>query len=140
MANVETYIPGNTSVSFDGYELTGFADGTFIVVEYEEDSFTKEVGADGEVSRTLSANESGTATLTLKQTSDSNRVLHTLITADELTGEGVAQLVVKDNLGNKAFSSEAWIQKRPNLELGKEQSDREWVFACAKISFSPPAE
>ncbi len=140
MANVLTYKPGEVSVVFDGYEMTGFADGTFVTVEREEDSFTKHVGADGEVSRTLNANQSGTVTLTLKQTSDSNRILGELLATDEDDGSGVAELVVKDNLTNKAFSGEAWIQKPPNLERGKEQADQEWVFACAKIKFTWPAE
>lgn len=140
MADVETYIPGDTQVSFAGYELTGYADGTFITVEREEDSFTKHVGSDGEVSRTLNPNQSGTVTLTLKQTSDSNRVLHGLLATDEGDGSGVDVLMVKDNLTNRAMATEAWISKPPNMELGKEASNREWVFQCAKIVFTPPAE
>jgi len=140
MANVLTYKPGEVSVVFGGYELTGFADGTIVVVEREEDSFTKHVGADGEVSRTLNANQSGTVTLTLKQTSDSNRILGELLATDEDDGSGVAELIVKDNLTNKAFAGEAWLQKPPNFERGKEQSDQVWTFACAKIKFTWPAE
>ena len=140
MANVQTYSPGDCSIIFDGNEMVGFADGTFVTIEREEDSFTKHTGADGEVSRTLNANRSGTVTLTLKQTSDSNRILYGLLDTDEADGSGVAELVVKDNLTNKAFASEAWIQKPPNQEYGKEQSDREWVFSCAKITFTPPSQ
>jgi len=139
MANVQTYSPGDCSIIFDGNEMVGFADGTFVVVEREEDSFTKVTGADGEVSRTKNANRSGTVTITLKQTSDSNRILLGLLATDEDDGSGVAELSVKDNLTYKAFSSEAWIQKPPNMELGKEQSDREWVFGVADIKFTTPA-
>jgi len=140
MADVLTFIPADTSCVFDGNQMTGFADGTFIVVEREEDSFTKHVGADGEVSRTLNANKSGTATLTLKQTSDSNRILYGLLATDEDDGSGVAEFMLKDNLTNKTYASEAWIQKPPPVEYGKEQSDREWVFSLAKITFTPPSQ
>lgn len=130
---VLTYSPGDTALSVGGNLITGFADGTFIAVEREVDAMTKVVGADGEVSRTRSANYSGMLTLTLKQTSDANRILGTYLLQDEEDGSGVFDLQLNDNLGNKIFAAEGWIRKGANHELAEEQTNREWIIDMARI-------
>lgn len=130
---VQTYSPGDTALIIGGNLITGFADGTFITVEREVDAMTKIVGADGEVSRTRSANYSGMLTLTLKQTSDANRILGTYLLQDEEDGSGIFDVLLTDNLGNKLFASEGWCRKGANHELGAEQSNREWTIDMARI-------
>jgi hypothetical protein len=137
--SIVTYSPGEVALSIGGNLITGFADGTFVVVEREVDAMTKVVGADGEVSRTQSANYSGTLTLTLKQTSDSNRVLGAYLLDDEADGSGVFDVLCNDNLDNKIFASEGWIQKGPNVEFSSELTNREWTIALARIRQEWPA-
>jgi len=136
---IQTYSPGDVAVSIGGNLIAGFADGTFVAIEREVDAMTKVVGADGEVSRTQSANYSGMLTLTLKQTSDSNRVLGAYLLDDEADGSGVFDVLVTDNLDNKTFSSEGWIQKGPNEEYSSELTNREWTIALARIRQEWPA-
>jgi len=130
---IKTYSPGDVALSIGGNLMTGFADGTFVTVEREVDAMTKVVGADGEVSRTQSANYSGQLTLTLKQTSDSNRILGAYLMDDETDGSGVFDVLLKDNLDNKVFSSEGWIRKGPNEEFSSELTNREWIVDLARI-------
>jgi len=137
--SVKTYSPGDTILTIDGNIITGFADGTFIVVEREVDAYAKVVGADGEVSRTKSANRSGSMTLTLKQSSNSNYTLGTLAAADEQSDASVVDIQCEDNLGNITFAGEGWIRKQPNQELSSDETSREWAFDMARIDFEYPA-
>lgn len=135
---IVTYSPGDVALSIGGNLMSGYADGTFVTVEREVDGMTKVVGADGEVSRTRSANKSGSLTLTLKQTSDSNRILGAYLAADEEDGSGVIDVLCSDNLGNKVFAAEGWIRKVPNIELSSEQTNREWALDLATIRYDWP--
>jgi hypothetical protein len=136
---VKTYSPGDVALSIGGNIITGYADGTFITVERETDAMTKVVGSDGEVSRTRSANYSGMLTLTLKQTSDGNRILGAYLLDDESDGSGVFDVLLADNLDNKIFSSEGWCRKGPNEEFSNEETNREWVIDLARIRQEWPA-
>lgn len=134
---VRTFDPGQVTVSVDGITISGFADGTFIIAERTEESFTKVVGADGQVSRSKSNNRSGTFTITLLQTSPSNETLSALLARDEKNGNAIVPVLIKDNLGtSRLFTGTGWIQKMPNVEYGKEISNREWVIDCAEMDFN----
>ena len=134
MANVETYSPKNVAVIVGGVAITGFAEGTFIVLEREVDSFTKVVGADGDVSRTANANKSGSCTITLKQTSDSNDVLSGILLADEITLRGQFPFLLKDTNGRTLAESPCgWIRRVPNSEFGSDQTNREWIVDLSEL-------
>lgn len=96
---IKTYSVGDVVLVVGGSLISGFADGTFVTVEREVDAMTKVVGADGEVSRTRSANYSGMLTATLKQTSDSNRILASYAMLDEAGGSGVVDVLLSDKIG-----------------------------------------
>lgn len=138
MARVLTYSPGDVTLTLGGNIIAGYAEGTFIMVEREVDGMVKVVGADGEVSRTRSANYSGMLTLTLKQTSDSNRFLGAFVLADELDGGGQFPVLLTDNLGYKTFSSFGWVRKVANREYSSDQTNREWVLDLARIRYEWP--
>lgn len=128
---MKTYDPAQVLTSFAGQIISGFGEGTMIVVERDEAAFTKKVGADGEVARARNRNRSGKVRLTLMQSSASNDYLSSMARQDELAGTGVGVLQIKDGLGTTlVMVPNAWIEKIPNTEFGKEQSDREWVFDC----------
>jgi Bacteriophage KPP10, Structural protein ORF10 len=131
---VKTYDPKLVVITFGGVPLSGYADGTFVVVEREADMFTKVTGADGQTSRAKSQNRSGSVTVTLQQTSPSNDALNVFANADELSNQGVKPLTVKDLSGrSESFSANAWIRKKPNQEYAKEITNREWVIDCADM-------
>lgn len=126
---IKTYNPKRVVVSFLGQTLTGFAPGTFIRVEYDEDAFSKYTGADGESARVQNANEGGNATCTLMQTSQSNDTLSALAIADRASGTAVGPFMVKDLSGTTlCLSPNAWVKKIAGLERGKEATDSAWEF------------
>lgn len=137
MSGVRTYSPGEIVMTVNGVAMGGFADGTFITVARDEQSFTKVTGADGTVSRSKSNNRSGTVTLSLQQTSPSNEVLSALLAQDELDNSGVVPVLIKDNSGTaRFFSGTGWVQGMPSVEYGKEIANREWVVEMADMEFN----
>lgn len=130
----KTYNPAFVVVSFDGINITGFMDGTFIEVERDEDTFTKHVGATGDVTRTRNLNASGKITVTLTQASPTNDLLAAAFALDELTGLGYGPIQVKDLSGNMMCrATQAWIVKPPKVERAKESGSCVWVFDCAEL-------
>jgi len=137
MAGVRMYDPSKVVITADGVTLGGWADGTFVLVEREEDSFTKVTGADGQTSRAKSNNRSGTATLTFLQTSPSNEVLSVLLARDEREGNAVFPFQIKEvGTEKRLFAATAWVQKMPNVEYGKDINNMEWTLALADIAFN----
>jgi len=129
-----TYDPKKVSVIVSGRQITGFADGTFINVTRDTESFTDNVGSDGEVARTRSNDNRGSIVITLQQISDSNDFLSQLLAADELNGGGVFNVLVRDQLGRAIYqAAEAWIQKPADSEFAREAGSREWTIRCAEL-------
>jgi len=131
---VKTYDPKGVVVSIGGSPISGYADGTFVNISRQNDTFTSVAGADGEVSRAKSNDKRGEMTLTLLQTSLSNDVLSALAVLDEKLGTGVVPIIVKDMSGLTIyFSGSGWIKKPADSEFGKEISNRDWVFELAEM-------
>lgn len=131
---LRTYDPKQVVISIGGVPISGYADGTFLLIDRDENAFTKVTGADGTSTRVKSNNRAGSMTLTLKQSSPSNDVLSGFATLDELSNAGVVPILIKDLSGNSLyFSATGWIQKFPSSEFGKEISNREWVLDLVDV-------
>lgn len=128
--SVKQYDPGSVVVVFGPLILTGYADGTFVLVDRDEDAVTKKVGADGEATRVRNRNKCGSVVVTLMQSSASNLELSAALKADELAENGITlPVIVKDNGGNSLHTAQdAWIKKTPASEYAKELGQREWVI------------
>lgn len=129
MAHV--YDPASVVLVFSGIPVSGYADGTFVSVDFNEDAFTLQVGTDGEACRSKSNNRSGRVTFTLGQWSMSNDLLSAVANLDLSTpnGDGIGPLLVKDFTGRSLYAAEkAWIVKMPTAEFGREATSREWII------------
>jgi hypothetical protein len=132
----KTFDPGKVVFMFLAQTAHGLAEGTFIKASRASDTYSKQVGSDGEVCRSRSRDKSGEVTLTLMQSSSFNDVLSAAAEADELAGTGVGALFIKDLRGKTLLSaSNAWIRKPAEIEFAKEAGNREWVFDCADLEF-----
>ncbi len=132
---VRTFDPANVIISIGGVPMSGYADGTFVMVARDEDAFTKVSGADGEVSRAKSNNRSGTLTLTLMQTSMSNDILSAIALLDETSNAGIVPVLVKE-IGTLTIlmSGEGWIKKFPDASYSKDVENREWILDLASLN------
>lgn len=127
--SVAIYNPKEVIITVGGNIISGFADGSFVTVERNEDAFTLQVGTDGEGTRTKTNNRSGRFTFSLMQSSDSNSVLTALALTDEISSAGAVPVMVKDQSGSSLYLAEtAWIVKMANSEFTREAGPREWIM------------
>ena len=129
---VKQYDPAQFQLIVNGNIISGFADGTFISFTRSADSFSKTVGSDGEVTRTRMNDKSAELTITLQQASASNDILSDLYLLDELSGNGIVPVLMKDGSGNTIIgAAEAWIRKPADATFSNEAENREWVIDMA---------
>ena len=134
MSQPVTYAPGQVIVSFLGNILTGFGDEIVKVTPSGDGGFARVVGADGEVARRQSADETGEVTVTLKQTSGANATLQAIHSRDLLGAiPQVGPLMISDGNGNILWSAEAWIRTLPEVTRGKDIGDVVWMFDCSGL-------
>lgn len=124
----KTFDPKKLVMNCGGNNVTGYADGTFVKVERDEDAFSFTAGADGEGVRAKSNVKSATVTFTLLQSSAANDIFSAFALADELNNGGLFPLLIKDNNGRSLFAAEsAWVQKMADSEFSGDVTNREWV-------------
>lgn len=131
-----SYDPSQVTVIVAGVIVSGFSDGDFISCEREEDNFFKKVGGDGQVGRARNANKSGMFTFKLMSTSPANAELSALVAIDDLVNDGLAvfPIAVVDGSGaDLAIATQCWLKKAPNITMGKEVGEREWIFDAADL-------
>jgi hypothetical protein len=131
-----TYDPNEQDVVFKGIPIDGFAPDTFIQVTRNEDSWTFQPSMSGGGARSRNPNKSGRITLTLLAASPANGFLSAFVVADELTGEGVGECMIKDRSSAGAFclAQNAWIIRPPDFERAKETGTVTWVIESDDIS------
>ncbi len=130
------YDPEEYSIIFNGIPIEGFAEDDFLDIEYDSEGYQDQIGADGHVVRYKSSDQRATVTFTLMPSSPSNKVLSAMYNADikSPNGIGVGPLLIRNTQGATVFmGSQAWIQKMPQVTLGKEIGEREWVIRVAKL-------
>ena len=128
---MHTYSADEVIVTWGEIIFSGFADGTFVTVEQNEDSFALMVGADGDACRSKSNNRSGRMTATLLQSSGTNDLLSAAHNIDiqSPSGDGIKTLLVKDNTGRTLHTAEnAWIVKPATTSFARETENREWTL------------
>lgn len=127
----KTYDPDNVVITFANQPIKGFADGSFLVIEPTKEAFTVVEGADGEVVRTKTSSKIDSIRIVLMSTSDSNDVLSAIHELDKQApnGAGIAPFGVADLSGRFLYAApEAWIEKAPTADFGREAGPREWVL------------
>lgn len=126
---VKNYDPAEVSIIIGSHIVSGYADGTFVKFERNNDAFTRVSGADGEGTRAKSNDRSATMELTLMHTSESNDILTGFALADEVNNGGTFPVLMKDSNGTEKHASEvAWIRKFAPSERGKEASSTVWTI------------
>ena len=73
-----TYSPKDVLVVVGVVPITGYADGSFVEVDYNEEAYKLVIGADGEATRVKNANESGKITIKLPMNTFNRALLRKL--------------------------------------------------------------
>lgn len=138
MPGARVHDPQKIKVSFAGRSLDhGRDEGDFISTEYTQEQTKTHVGADGSVTVSQTADQSGKATINCMSTSDTHRLLTALYERQRLIGVefGVFQILDLNNAIVER-SAQAWIQAAPANAYGAEVGKRAWVLGLAKLERS----
>ena len=120
---MRSYDPQDVNVIVDGTIITGFAEGTMVTAEKDEDDFSVTYGAQGDYSVAESHNTLGTITLTLQHTSPSLPFLRSLRNRRAVFPIYVTD--ANDDSEVKVGGSEARILTARGIERGNEISETE---------------
>ena len=134
----KVYNSSQVLISIGGFPIdSGYADGEFLRIERETDSFTDVVGTDGEVTRSETRDRRATATILLMQTSRANQVLSALNNLDEITPGGVGivpfQVLDRNTEAQLYIASSAWVMKPPDSSFDREATAREWAIRLGNL-------
>jgi hypothetical protein len=128
------YDPARVTFNWNGIRCYGWASDSFIKAERDEDSFKKEISADGFAVRVQSQNKGGKVTITLQAQSPVNSLLSAAALVDEESGDNFGPLLIKDMNGTTICEAdEAWIMKPAAVEYGTDGGTREWSFDCSEL-------
>jgi hypothetical protein len=134
MALFRNYDPGRIVMVWNGIQIQGYGPDTFVKASRNEDNFTEQVGANGDVVHVRNRNRAGKVTFTLQDASPSNDALSSAAVADELTGLNFGALMIKDLNGTTLIqAANARIQKYADAEYAADAGTNDWVIMCAEL-------
>jgi hypothetical protein len=125
----------DTLLLVNGVEIGGFDEGDDVIsLARLNDSASHKIGADGEMTVSISADRSGTITFRLMQSSDSNAYLSGLITSQE---NGIFVPIFaqfKDTRGNDLGSgTQGYIPKPADMARGTNPNAQEWSVVVERL-------
>lgn len=132
---MNTFSFKDTILLVNGVEITGYDEGDDIITLARlGDSASHTIGADGEMTVSLSADRSGEVTFNIMQTSASNPILSGLITAQE-NGIFVPVFVqFKDTRGGDIGSgTQGYIPKPADMTRGNSAQSQEWKIVVERL-------
>lgn len=123
------YAPDAVAVVFLGKTVSGFHDGTFASAVRTVDMADAHVGADGKGTVVYNADKSGIFTITLAQSSPSNKEF-SIAAAARLSGP----MTMKDTNGSSiSFGATTFVSALPTIDNAQDLSPRVWVFKTLKL-------
>lgn len=124
-----THDPANTIVTLGPLLFTGFADGSMIQIERDEDTYSKKVGAQGDTTRVRSRNRNGRATVRLQAQSPTNALLSARMALGESSNLDVGVFQAKDLSTNTTFTAVAgWLVRPAGADFAQDATEREWMI------------
>lgn len=121
------------NVIINGRYVTDYADGSVVSISRNSDTYNKAIGAKGETDYAKTNDSSGTVTITLKDTSYSNRWLTEY--AEE--GKFLEVSVIDSNAAGfvKVSGNRCVIMRPADISKGQEIGQREWTIDIDKMIY-----
>jgi hypothetical protein len=134
MSNLYTYNPKMVVVTIGPVRVTGFAEDSFITVDPSTDGVTKKVGADGELVRSISPDDTYVVKIVVHKYAAINRYLELRLKADRESCNGlIPGISVDDKRGGALFNaSKCWVVRSASVQYGRESGNREWEIHTAE--------
>lgn len=130
----------DTVMLVNGVEITGWADGDDVIkVARRNDSITDKIGAGGQMLVSVSADRSGEVTISLQQTSESNKYLSSLMSLQEAAGSSFVPVNVSfQDMYRKdlAEGTTGYIKKPAELQRGASANNQEWTIVVERLDLA----
>lgn len=132
---VITYNSQSVTMVFGGKLITGWADGDFVKVAFNEDAVMLTMGTDGIGTRSFSRNYSGTVEITLMASSPSNDYLSSVYLADQQSATGVLPFLLRDSSGSTLVTAESmWVRKQVDVAYSRQITQRVWTLESDNLT------
>lgn len=131
--STKIYDFNNVNIIVNGRFITGYFEGSNIVITRNADKYIKSIGVKGEISYAKNNDKSGTVTFSLEHNSPTNDFLTQIANSDDFAEVSVIDSN-KDGKINIA-SNECVIMRPADLTRGLEISGREWTIDVPNITF-----
>ena len=129
------YDPKKVLLIVNGAQISGYADGTFINVEFNNDKWTTKVGADGEHVHSKTNDNSATVTVTLLPGAAGNAIFQAQLLLDEVDNLGIFAMMVRDQHSNTLHATRSGrVMKQPTSVYSQEAEGKEWVITVGNMS------
>lgn len=132
----KVYNPDENLLELFGSVIGGFADGSMVEIDDNEDAIQAVVGTTGEVALSRVTNPLAVMTVRLLQTSDSNDVLSAQHRLGQ-TGRGLAGVGpfhFADLNGRTIVEGRAVVMKPPKITMDRSAKEREWKILLIKTN------
>ncbi len=126
--------PADLVIAFNGIEISGYVQDTFVNVTWDSQAWEDEGGALGDTARYRNRDARATVELTIMQGSPTNDALSAMHVTDKQFGTGRGPFLLKHLGGGTSIKSErAWIIKPPDTGFaGNAGTPRTWQIRLAK--------
>ena len=131
--DVLTYDPKKVTLIVGTVAIVGYAEGSMIEIERNEDAITAHVGTQGEVAFAESADKTGIVKVTLMQTSPSVSYLNTLAKQKGDDAAFPISVVNMNTNGVSASGTKARVKKMASEVIDKEITEREFEIFVADL-------
>lgn len=138
MSALYTYNPKKVVLTVGGMTVTGFAEDSFITIDPSTDGVTKKVGADGEIVRSISPDDTYIVKFVTHKYAPINIYLEGRLKADRENCNGLIPGISVDDLrGGAQFSADkCWVVRSASIGYGRESGNREWEIHTAEGTLS----
>lgn len=128
MARNKTYDSKQVAVIYGGVPLAGFAAGSRVTLTPAAKQYTKQVGSDGESTRSRTNDATYTVKISLHMSSLSNTFLSAKLNADMAVPGGITDVFfLKDILSGTTYTAKnAWLTGFPDNAFEAEAGALEW--------------
>lgn len=136
------YSSAKVKAHYLGMAITGLGPGTAISAERNEANGSYQVGVDRSIGKYRAADQTGTITLVLQQTSPFNSILSALQIAQDVRDEFISgAFTVADPSGSFLMkASGVHINEPATMEISDEYGTKTWVFHCDELTYLEVAQ
>lgn len=134
---VATYSCKKIVIAFGSHVVTGVDNDSFLTIAKQGDGVTSNVGAFGDIERSMDPNDQYKISLTLMWSSPTNDFLQEQYDYDNESCEGMFPVLIKDLRGKTLFQAdEAWVVKPADRAYGKAAPNRAWEIDTGSGAFT----